>query len=59
MAEEAAPGGTNWSYDQLDMSTSLAQGNWGKTSGSDVPEPTTGMLMLVGLAGLALRRRRA
>ena len=26
---------------------------------SDVPEPTSGLLMLVGLAGLALRRRRA
>ena len=24
-----------------------------------VPEPTSGLLMLVGLAGLALRRRRA
>lgn len=26
---------------------------------ADVPEPTSGLLMLVGLAGLALRRRRA
>jgi len=26
---------------------------------TDVPEPTSGLLMLVGLAGLALRRRRA
>ena len=26
---------------------------------SSVPEPTSGLLMLVGLAGLALRRRRA
>ena len=35
---------------------------WTATSGgsqSDVPEPTSGMLMLIGLAGLALRRRRA
>ena len=31
----------------------------GWTSASSVPEPTSGLLMLVGLAGLALRRRRA
>ena len=29
------------------------------TSTAAVPEPTSGLLMLVGLAGLALRRRRA
>lgn len=31
----------------------------GWASASPVPEPTSGLLMLVGLAGLALRRRRA
>ena len=31
----------------------------GWTSASSVPEPTSGLLRLVGLAGLALRRRRA
>ena len=31
-------------------------GHWSSTA---VPEPTSGLLMLVGLAGLALRRRRA
>ena len=30
------------------------QGNW-----TAVPEPTSGLLMLLGMAGLALRRRRA
>lgn len=33
-------------------------GTWAQAA-SSVPEPTTGLLMLVGLAGLALRRRRA
>lgn len=32
--------------------------SWG-TGAVAVPEPTSGLLMLVGLAGLALRRRRA
>ena len=32
--------------------------SWTATSAA-VPEPTSGLLMLVGLAGLALRRRRA
>ena len=31
----------------------------GWASASSVPEPTSGLLMLIGLAGLALRRRRA
>ncbi len=30
-----------------------------KTSSADIPEPTSGLLMLVGLGALALRRRRA
>ena len=31
----------------------------GKWSSTAVPEPTSGLLMLLGMAGLALRRRRA
>lgn len=34
-----------------------ASGGW--ETGGDVPEPTSGLLVLVGLAGLALRRKRA
>ena len=37
---------------------SQAAGAWTSVTGS-VPEPTSGLLMLVGLAGLALRRKRA
>ncbi len=29
------------------------------TAGGSIPEPTSGLLMLIGMAGLALRRRRA
>ena len=33
---------------------------WAKvTSSSDVPEPTSGLLLLLGVAGLALKRKRA
>ena len=35
-------------------------GNWSTVAAySDVPEPTSGLLLLLGMAGLALRRRRA
>lgn len=33
--------------------------NWKSFGTSSVPEPTSGLLMLLGMAGLALRRRRA
>ena len=39
----------------------ILQGDW-KTAvkgGGDVPEPTSGLLLLLGVAGLALRRRHA
>ena len=37
--------------------TALSSATWSKVS--SVPEPTSGILMLVGLGALALRRRRA
>ena len=37
---------------------SQAAGAWTSVTGS-VPEPTSGLLMLLGMAGLALRRKRA
>ena len=42
---------------KLDSAVSAAS-NW-QAATSSVPEPTSGLLMLVGLAGLALRRKRA
>ena len=36
---------------------SIESGSW--TTYSSVPEPTSGLLLLLGVAGLALRRRRA
>ena len=37
----------------------LASAGWTKTGGGGVPEPTSGLLLLVGGAMLALRRKRA
>ena len=42
----------------FDLSSSATASNW-TSLGSPVPEPTSGLLMLLGMAGLALRRRRA
>ena len=35
------------------------QGAGWYTASSNVPEPTSGLLMLLGVAGLALKRKRA
>ena len=50
----------------IDLSNITAQGktatfnmNNATWTAVAIPEPTSGLLMLVGLAGLALRRRRA
>lgn len=42
-----------------DESASLTTGGYTVSVGEAVPEPTSGLLLLIGMAGLALRRRRA
>ena len=52
-----AESGAAISLDWSDFATETAgQGGWKATT---VPEPTSGLLLLIGMAGLALRRRRA
>lgn len=53
----SAPGELYW---ELSNFTSATVVNSGATpTPGPVPEPTSGLLMLLGMAGLALRRRRA
>ena len=47
--------GTQWASTTSGKSSTI--GSW--TATAAVPEPTSGLLMLLGFAGLALRRKRA
>ncbi len=54
----------NWSGTGAAQASNLAQFVGGGTSGTatswqSVPEPTSGLLLLLGMAGLALKRKRA
>ena len=55
-AEGTIPGATVSHYANFLDGNPVAQSNWATMS---VPEPTSGLLMLLGMAGLALRRKRA
>ena len=43
----------------FDSTTAYSSAGWYGTAAAPIPEPTSGLLMLLGMAGLALRRRRA
>ncbi len=53
----SATSSLNASFSLTDTGSATAS-NWHAVS-SSVPEPTSGLLMLLGVAGLALRRRKA
>ena len=57
VATEYAPGsGATFSYSFGDLVASASASNWTKIE--SVPEPTSGLLLLLGMAGLALKRKR-
>ena len=59
-AENYAMGSTTLTFTSATGAKTAAFTNFStNNSWQAVPEPTSGLLMLVGLAGLALRRRRA
>lgn len=47
------PGIASW-----DLSATETASNWAAISSESVPEPTSGLLLLLGMAGLALRRKQ-
>ena len=50
---------TSTPYAQMVYSNVVAQSDWKTAAPGTVPEPTSGLLLLLGVAGLALKRKRA
>ena len=51
-------GGTTVWYASFTNDTAYGASDW-KTVSASVPEPTSGLLLLIGMAGLVLKRKRA
>lgn len=56
--DQLVAGSATWETDTLGMKATAPK-NFGALGFRATPEPTSGLLILVGLAGLALKRRRA
>ena len=54
--QESVPGATVTYFAKFENYDSITQSDWQTMA---VPEPTSGLLMLLGMAGLALKRKRA
>ena len=52
-------GGTAFYYEAMFAYDDITAASWTQLKTDAVPEPTSGLLLLLGVAGLALRRRRA
>ena len=53
------PGGAAFYYENMMAYDDITAASWTQLKTDAVPEPTSGLLLLLGVAGLALRRRRA
>ena len=49
---------SDWEAFLGDAKAGYSQAGWYKTATAPIPEPTSGLLMLLGMAGLALRRKQ-
>ena len=49
---------SDWEAFFGDAKAGYSQAGWYKTATAPIPEPTSGLLMLLGMAGLALRRKQ-
>jgi len=58
-AVTGAPGEDATNYETFTTSYAIQSSDWVKAGPAPTPEPTSGLLLLLGMAGLALRRRRA
>ena len=57
--EGTLPGATVSHYAAFMNGSPVAQSDWQTMGASPIPEPTSGLLMLLGMAGLALKRKHA